>query len=93
MEKKKSVWKTALLTSGSFAGYNIGSGFATGTEGQQFFASWGTPNAFIGILVAMVTTALIFIPVYLIGYRKKADASYNVYHYYCGRTVGKIIDT
>ena len=93
MEKKKSAWKTALLASGSFAGYNIGSGFATGTEGQQFFASWGAPNAFIGVLVAMVTTALIFIPVYLVGYRKKADASYNVYHYYCGSKVGKIIDT
>ena len=44
---KKSVIKMVMLTSASFAGYNIGSGFATGIEVLQFFASWGSGKAYI----------------------------------------------
>ncbi len=92
MDKKQSTAKSALLASASFAGYNIGSGFATGLEGQQFFASWGGTNALIGLIVALLTTAVVFIPVYLVGYKKKADEKYNVYHYYCGDKIGTVID-
>lgn len=92
MKKNNTALKTALLTSGSFAGYNIGSGFATGIEGQQFFASWGNQFAFVGLFIAVITTALIFIPVYLIGFMKKSDENYNVFHYYCGQKIGTAID-
>lgn len=40
MEEKASVFRVVLLTSASFAGYNIGSGFVTGIEALQFFGSW-----------------------------------------------------
>jgi len=92
MKKKSTALKTALLASGSFAGYNIGSGFATGIEGQQFFASWGNPVAFVVLIIAVITTGLIFIPVYVIGFKKKSDEHYNVYHYYCGHKMGIATD-
>lgn len=87
-----SALKTVLLLSYSFAGYNIGSGFATGMEGQQFFAVWGYPTAFLSVLVSMLTAALVFVPVYLVGFSRKADPDYNVYHYYCGDKLGTLLD-
>lgn len=92
MGKNDMALKTAFFTSASFAGYNIGSGFATGLEGQQFFVSLGTRSAFIGILIAMITTALVFIPVYLLGYKNKSEINYNIYKYYCGDKLGSALD-
>lgn len=92
MEQNDIALKTALLASASFAGYNIGSGFATGLEGQQFFVSLGTKSAFVGILIAMIATALIFVPVYLLGYKNKSEINYNIYKYYCGDKLGSVLD-
>lgn len=95
LEKSKihsATVKTILLAGYSFAGYNIGSGFATGLEGQQFFAVWGFPSAFIAVLISMAATALILTPVYLMGFSKKRDTNYNVYHYYYGEKLGVLLD-
>ena len=45
-KQNRTTIRTILLAGYSFAGYNIGSGFATGLEGQQFFAAWGFPIRF-----------------------------------------------
>lgn len=92
MNKNQTFLKTVLLTGGSFAGYNIGSGFATGMEGQQFFAVWGFPSAFIAVFISMLATAIALAPVYVMGFSKRKEAGFNVYHYYCGAKIGQWID-
>lgn len=67
---KKSVIKMVMLTSASFAGYNIGSGFATGIEALQFFASWGSGKAYISITIALLVSVVVMSAVYITGYEQ-----------------------
>ena len=92
MKTAVSARKAAFLAGASFAGYNIGSGFATGIEGQQFFASWGASGALVGLIAAFIVLVLVLLPVYLTGYEKREDGNYNVYHYFCGDRIGTLID-
>lgn len=90
--KKSSIIKTVVLTSASFAGYNIGSGFATGIEAMQFFGSWGAKNAFIGIVIAFVMAMAVLCAVYITGFEQKFDDNKKVYRYFCGNRLGVIFD-
>ncbi|MDO5116079.1 MAG: hypothetical protein Q4D58_08300 [Synergistaceae bacterium] len=92
MEEKHSVFKMVLLTSASFAGYNIGSGFATGIEALQFFSSWGALRAFTGISIALAAAAVFLSAVYLTGYERQFNDSKQVYRYLCGKRVGAVFD-
>lgn len=92
MKDERSVFKIALLTSASFAGYNIGSGFATGIEALQFFGSWGGIRAFIAITVALLIAMAVLSVIYVTGYEQQFDDSKQVYRYFCGKHVGAIFD-
>lgn len=92
MKQKNTARKAAFLAGASFAGYNIGSGFATGIEGQQFFAAWGASGALTGLIAAFAVLLLVLLPVYLTGYKKREDGEYNVYHHYCGKAIGCAVD-
>lgn len=92
MVQRNAVWKTVLLTSGSFTGYNIGSGFATGTEALQFFASWGTVWGFLGIATAIALTAAVLTTVYVVGYQQQFPDSKQVYRYFFGKRLGAAMD-
>lgn len=89
---KKSVIKMVMLTSASFAGYNIGSGFATGIEALQFFASWGSGKAYISITIALLVSVVVMSAVYITGYEQQFKDSKEVYRYFCGKHVGVIFD-
>jgi len=90
--KNKSICGAVLLTSASFAGYNIGSGFATGIEGQQFFAAYGAKYAYIGMLISIALLALVLAPVYIVGYEQQFQDDKTIYRYFCGRKMGAVFD-
>jgi len=92
MKKDKRVFKSVLLTSASFAGYNIGSGFATGVEALQFFAAWGGKFAFSGIFLALLTSMAVLIAIYVIGFEQRFDKNSDIYHYFCGKYFGIVLD-
>lgn len=92
MKSKTSTARFVLLTSASFAGYNIGSGFATGVEALQFFASWGAWHALLGLIIAFVATILVFCAVYVTGFEQKFVGSKEVYRYFCGKRLGVFFD-
>lgn len=90
--RKSSIMKTVVLTSASFAGYNIGSGFATGIEALQFFGSWEAKSAFTGIVIAFVMAMVVLCAVYITGFEQKFDDNKKVYRYFCGSRMGVIFD-
>ncbi len=92
MENNKFVFKSVLLTSASFAGYNIGSGFATGVEALQFFGAWGGKFAFSGIALALLTSMVVLIVIYVTGFEQHFDKSSEIYHYFCGKYFGIVLD-
>ena len=92
MENNKLAFKSILLTSASFAGYNIGSGFATGVEALQFFGAWGGTFAFSGIALALLTSVGALIAIYVTGFEQHFDKDSEVYHYFCGKYFGIVID-
>ena len=92
MKDESSVLKIVLLTSTSFAGYNIGSGFATGIEALQFFGSWGGAHAFIAIAIALIVETTVLSAVYVTGYEQHFDDSKRVYRYFCGKIMGPVFD-
>ena len=50
-------WKNVLKLSGAYMAYLIGSGFATGQEVMQFFASYGKAG-----IAGIVLSAILFAP-------------------------------
>jgi uncharacterized membrane protein YkvI len=90
--KKTSIIKTVVLTSASFAGYNIGSGFATGIEALQFFGSWEAKSAFMGIVIAFIVAMVVLCAVYITGFEQRFDDNKKVYRYFCGNRIGVVFD-
>ncbi len=92
MKKTKLVLKSVILTSASFAGYNIGSGFATGVEAMQFFGAWGGKRAFLGIIISLFISMIVLIAIYVTGFEQRFEKSGEVYHYFCGKHLGSVFD-
>ena len=90
--KNRAVARASILTAAAFAGHNIGSGFATGTEALQYFASWGAKKAFIGIAIALAVAAIVLTTVFITGYEQKFKDGKQVYHYFCGKKLGVVFD-
>lgn len=90
--KNRAIVRAAIFTAAAFAGHNIGSGFATGTEALQYFASWGTKNAFIGIAIAFIVASIVLTAVFITGYEQKFKDGKQVYHYFCGEKLGVVFD-
>ncbi|MBU3178455.1 hypothetical protein KPL47_19210 [Clostridium estertheticum] len=89
MEKQLTSVKKVVLLAGALCAYWIGSGFATGQEVLQFFATSGTK----GIIAALIFVALMIPLTYIlygIGQKKKFDNPYDVFEYYCGKALGKV---
>lgn len=93
MKPHHSSPKTILLISASFAGYNIGSGFATGMEALQFFCSWGRRFAFAGLLIALSVCMLLLICIYITGYEQKFDVPKDIYIHFCGKRFSFFLDS
>jgi uncharacterized membrane protein YkvI len=92
MEDHRLKFKSVLLTSASFAGYTIGSGFATGVEALQFFGAWGGKLAFSGIIIAALFSMAVLIAVYVTGFEQHFDKDSEVYYHFCGKHLGAALD-
>lgn len=94
MKKNQISFMTILAIVGAYAAYGIGSGFATGQEVLQYFASWGVGGCIIAILCSAILLSYTFSSVVRVGetnadiFKKSSDG----YTYYGGKILGKIID-
>lgn len=80
-------WPTVLKISGAFMAFLIGSGFATGQEAMQFFASygmWGVPGALITVLLFTYTCATLMLAGKRHGLKRNEDA----FRHFCGPYIG-----
>ena len=92
MKKSSSMWIDAVKIGGAYIAFCIGSGYATGQEILQFFSAFG----WLGIGAALISMVLfIWMGASMmkdgreIGFKSAATQ----WKYYCGKTVGSIIDT
>ena len=92
MKDSKSPFASVLLTSASFAGYNIGSGFATGVEPLQFFGAWGAQYAFWGVFIAALVCIAVLSAVYVTGYEQQFTKGNEIYSHFFGRRLGIVLD-
>lgn len=92
-ETKTKTIRSVVLTGASFAGFNIGSGFATGVESAQFFASWGWGPALLSLAVATLLTGAVMTPVYIAGFGGGFNKSESeIYEQFFGRAAGRAAD-
>lgn len=76
-----------IVFAGAFCAYFIGSGFASGMEIEQFFASWGS-QMWLGVLAAFIMLAWAAVSYAVAGSRHAFPSNAAVYHYYCGKWAG-----
>jgi len=91
MEKQVVKWGNVFKFAGAFIAFLIGSGFATGQEILQYFASYG----YEGVLTAVVMLIL-FLYVggdfIVTGYREQFEKGSDIFVYYCGKYIGAFYD-
>ncbi|MCD8893504.1 hypothetical protein K2V62_02255 [Mammaliicoccus sciuri] len=84
-------WKNVIKLSGAYIAYLIGSGFATGQEVMQFFASYG-PIGIVGALISAVLFCLLGSMIMVKGHELKLSQPGDIFKVYCGNFFGRIIE-
>ena len=88
--------RTSVLRIVTYAGailaFLIGSGFATGQEILQYFASYGYWGIFGTGLVVMVLISYVCVEFFTVGNTKKFGKPTQIFHYYCGKHLGTFFD-
>ena len=90
-DSKKVRWTNVGRFAGASIAYLIGSGFATGQETVQFFASFGI----VGMLGGVISTLLFMTVGALImrkGHELQLELSSEVFTYYVGRFLGTVLE-
>lgn len=89
MDNRKDSMKRIAIFVGAICAYLIGSGFATGQEVLQFF----TVHGIKGIAAALIFLVLMGVSMSIlcgVGQKKQFKNPYDVYEYYCGKTIGSV---
>lgn len=76
---------------GAFIALLIGSGFATGQELVQYFASYGYLGM-AGAVACFVLLAYVGVSFITAGYRERFDNTNDIYRYYLGNALGTFFD-
>lgn len=76
---------------GAFIALLIGSGFATGQEIMQYFASYGYLG-FLGIIICFLLLSFVGTEFVKAGYEKKFDNPNDIYKHICGKNLGLFYD-
>lgn len=92
MKKSPSPLLQAIILSGSYTAYHIGSGFATGNEILQFFVSWGNLWPLWVFLIALIFTVVTNYIMYRTGFVQQFENANECYYYYCGPRIGRLFD-
>lgn len=94
MERSSSKigFKTVFRLGGAFSAYQIGSGFASGQETMQYLGTFGGIYPFVLPVIVMIFVTIYCIISYRTGFLCHFEDPNESYSYYCGRTVGKIIN-
>ena len=91
MEKQVVDTKKVIIFAGAFIAFLIGSGFATGQEILQYFASYGYMGI-LGAIVAFVLFVYVGVSFITTGQKYKFKKGNDIYTYYCGNALGKFFD-
>jgi uncharacterized membrane protein YkvI len=91
MDDQKVNIKQIIIYAGAFIAFLIGSGFATGQEILQYFASYGYMGIF-GVLVIFVLYLYVGVSFTKAGYENKFHKRSDIYTYYCGKAIGTFYD-
>ncbi len=90
---RKVRFKIVISTVGAFAAYAIGSGFATGQEVLQYFASWGPRGCLVALLCSCLLMSVTWAILVEVGQANKdIEKDSDVYRYFGGDLLGKAID-
>lgn len=89
--KERVVPYKVINYAGAFIALLIGSGFATGQELMQYFASWGF-KGLLGVLATFILLAYVGVSFVSAGYNNKFDTPNDIYKYYCGKLLGTFYD-
>jgi len=89
MDKKSISLKRVTLLAGALSAYWIGSGFSTGQEILQFFASSGSKGMIAALIFLAIMSCLTYF-LFSIGQQQKFKNPYDVFEYYCGKVVGQV---
>lgn len=89
--KKKVNSKVLLTIIGSTIAFGIGSGFATGQEIMQYYASYGWWCLGTALVFMVITIYTIF-SYAAAGHYQKFEKNYMIFDYYCGSIVGRVFD-
>ena len=94
MNKCNISFKTILAIIGAYAAYGIGSGFATGQEILQYFASWGPKNMAAALLGSALLMGIAFSILVRDGflYNEEFKKDSDCFAYYGGKYIGGFID-
>lgn len=76
---------------GAFIALLIGSGFATGQELLQYFASWGYWGM-AGVALVFILMAYVGVSFVSAGYHQRFENPNDIYKYYCGKLLGTFYD-
>jgi len=83
--------KKVIAFAGAFSAFLIGSGFATGQEVLQYFASYGYMGI-AGALVTMILLLYVGVSFISVGQENKFKKKGDIYIYYCGNIIGTFFD-
>lgn len=89
---EKVSFLRVLTYAGAIMAFLIGSGFATGQEILQYFASYGYWGVFGTGALVMVLMTYVAVEFFVVGQAKKFDRPSRIFHYYCGKYLGTFFD-
>jgi len=81
-----------LTYAGAIMAFLIGSGFATGQEIMQYYASYGFWGVFGTGAIVMLLISFVCIQFLAVGQREQFDKPSRIFEYYAGKYVGKFFD-
>lgn len=91
MSDQKLNFGRIFSIAGALIAFLIGSGFATGQEIMQYFATYGYWG---GATVLLVLILLIFVSLYLVemGFKHQFEPDNEIYQYMFGKRIGRVMD-
>ncbi|MCD8914049.1 hypothetical protein MUA90_11925 [Staphylococcus sp. IVB6181] len=84
-------WKNVIKLSGAYMAYLIGSGFATGQEVMQFFASYGKAGI-AGIVLSAILFCSLGVTLMTRGFELQLKQPGDIFKLYCGKIIGRLIE-